>query len=200
MTDKIYKLHNEDNRYSYENINQNKDTISIREIKTNASIPVRRVPSINVQIEKKTDNLNYFHGFKSPIDINNNKITLTIDGRPIEPAYTSTNGRSDYIYTDTRIDADKSANPGNNKKIDLSFLIKMDNTGLKYLTINNDNTEWKFTTNNPIEKSLSKGGKSVTSKNSLDKCTVAELKEKAIKRGIKVSGLKKSEIILKLRK
>ena len=39
MTDKIYKLHNEDNRYSYENINQNKDTISIREIKTNASIP-----------------------------------------------------------------------------------------------------------------------------------------------------------------
>ena len=41
------------------------------------------------------------------------------------------------------------------------------------------------------------GGKS--KKKSLDKCTVAELKERAQKRSIKVSGLKKAEIINKLR-
>ena len=41
------------------------------------------------------------------------------------------------------------------------------------------------------------GGKS--KKKSLDKCTVSELKERANKRGIKVSGLKKAEIIDKLR-
>jgi len=41
------------------------------------------------------------------------------------------------------------------------------------------------------------GGKS--KKKSLDKCTVAELKERAKKRSIKVTGLKKAEIISKLR-
>jgi len=45
------------------------------------------------------------------------------------------------------------------------------------------------------------GGKlSKTTKKSLDKCTLAELKERAAKRGIKVSGLNKSEIVTKLRK
>uniref|UniRef100_A0A6C0KSK9 SAP domain-containing protein n=1 Tax=viral metagenome TaxID=1070528 RepID=A0A6C0KSK9_9ZZZZ len=34
----------------------------------------------------------------------------------------------------------------------------------------------------------------------LDKCTVAELKAKAAKRGLKVTGLKKAEIIAKLRR
>ena len=43
------------------------------------------------------------------------------------------------------------------------------------------------------------GGKSLSRK-PLDKCTVAELKEKAKKRGIKVTGLKKDEILAKLRK
>ena len=33
----------------------------------------------------------------------------------------------------------------------------------------------------------------------LDKCTVAELKAKAAKRGLKVTGLKKADIIAKLR-
>ena len=42
------------------------------------------------------------------------------------------------------------------------------------------------------------GGKSV--RKSLDKCTVKELKERATKRGVKISGLKKAEIIAKLRK
>ena len=36
-------------------------------------------------------------------------------------------------------------------------------------------------------------------KGSLDACTVLELKEKAAKRGIKVTGLNKAEIIAKLR-
>jgi len=44
------------------------------------------------------------------------------------------------------------------------------------------------------------GGKKSLSRKSLDKCTVAELKEKAQKRGIKVTGLKKDEILAKLRK
>ena len=42
------------------------------------------------------------------------------------------------------------------------------------------------------------GGKK-TNKKSLDNCTVAELKERAVKRGVKVSGMKKAEIIEKLR-
>jgi len=42
------------------------------------------------------------------------------------------------------------------------------------------------------------GGKPV--RKSLDKCTVDELKVKAAKRGIKITGLKKAEIIAKLRK
>ena len=45
----------------------------------------------------------------------------------------------------------------------------------------------------------SEGGKS-SSRKPLDKCTVAELKEKAKKRGVKVTGLKKDEILAKLRK
>ena len=45
---------------------------------------------------------------------------------------------------------------------------------------------------------IKEGGKST--RKSLDKCTVAELKEKAKKRGVKVTGLKKDEILAKLRK
>lgn len=42
--------------------------------------------------------------------------------------------------------------------------------------------------------------KATKNKNSLDNCTVAELKEKANKRGVNVKGLKKAEIIAKLRR
>jgi hypothetical protein len=44
------------------------------------------------------------------------------------------------------------------------------------------------------------GGKPSLVRKSLDKCTVEELKAKAAKREIKVTGLKKAEIIAKLRK
>jgi len=44
------------------------------------------------------------------------------------------------------------------------------------------------------------GKKNSLSRKPLDKCTVAELKEKAKKRGVKITGLKKDEILAKLRK
>ena len=43
------------------------------------------------------------------------------------------------------------------------------------------------------------GGRKASARKSLDDCTVAELKERAAKRGINVTGLKKAEIIAKLR-
>ena len=49
----------------------------------------------------------------------------------------------------------------------------------------------------PAKKTRHGGGKSKIT--SLDKCTVAELKERANKRKINVTGLKKAEIIDKLR-
>lgn len=48
-------------------------------------------------------------------------------------------------------------------------------------------------------KSSMVGGKPLVRK-SLDKCTIEELKVRARKRGIKITGLKKAEIIAKLRK
>ena len=51
--------------------------------------------------------------------------------------------------------------------------------------------------NNQAKSLLLKGGKK--SRKSLDNCTVAELKEKASKRKMNVTGLKKAEIITKLR-
>ena len=65
-------------------------------------------------------------------------------------------------------------------------------TNLFYNASDSDDTLVLYGSDLPII-----GGKSV--RKSLDKCTVAELKERANKRGIKVSGLKKAEIIDKLR-
>lgn len=48
---------------------------------------------------------------------------------------------------------------------------------------------------------VSAGGKPKASKKkSLDNCTVTELKEKAMRRGVKITGLKKAELIAKLRR
>ena len=54
--------------------------------------------------------------------------------------------------------------------------------------------EYVFT-NHALVKTPTYGGRK-----SLHKCTVSELKEKAKKRRIKITGLKKDEIIAKLRK
>ena len=62
-----------------------------------------------------------------------------------------------------------------------------------------DNKRSPSTSSNPTSSKKLRvvGGKSKTT--SLDKCTVAELKERASKRKINVTGLKKAEIIDKLR-
>lgn len=48
---------------------------------------------------------------------------------------------------------------------------------------------------NPME-----GGKKTVRKSSLEACTVAELREKCAKKGIKHSGLKKAELVAALRR
>ena len=82
----------------------------------------------------------------------------------------------------------------NINRITLLFQVFLPNTNEKTFSIED---EYKALKNYDANKHFKTGGKVV--RKSLDKCTVTELKERANKRGIKITGLKKQEIIDKLR-